>query len=579
MQVTFLHLFHHSSITVVVGSILPFDYNADMYLPILLNSANHTLLYLHYLLATLGLKSWWAPYITSLQLLQFCVIFGQSVVSFRAGPDCGSPDFAKVLMIVYMGSMIALFINFFLQVGHLCSAGCRKVLDNCCSPSLVFLQKYVFRRPVQSLDMCGVVKRPPNLYPNIPSQYCGIAVLDHTGSCVVVLPEDFPDEERMARELGPSRTPFCVVYSLTAMRAPMPTLHIAREVGRAPAQAAAGAAGTPSSTRATTRVPLKLSPNSATAVAGSGEKKGVSGGAGKQQAQKSRSGSGSRGQVTPSSPADLPVPHAESDRLQDRLLSLPFPPKFSNANVVKSASISDFRLLPSYNSFGDSRNSSSGNLLLHNDRLIDGPLPLSESFELINRYSQQIRTGISESIFRLTLGALATEERCHDEVEVAPKELSADAAAGAAAGDGDEPISVCGALGAEDRRGNFSGINDAGADGAGGSFFAPLTFVIAGGVAGGTVSWVVHTAPVVSSGDPNAVLGGGAGDLQSVDEKGGDGGAGQPRLRSPSRTPPVGSTGIIRSTSVGAGLEDLVLPGQQQAEYAEDYALDWRAIS
>lgn len=56
VQVTFLHLFHHSSITVVVGSILPFDYNGDMYLPIMLNSANHMLVYLHYLLATLGLK-------------------------------------------------------------------------------------------------------------------------------------------------------------------------------------------------------------------------------------------------------------------------------------------------------------------------------------------------------------------------------------------------------------------------------------------------------------------------------------------------------------------------------------------
>lgn len=58
LQVTFLHLFHHSSITVVVGSILPFDYNGDMYLPIMLNSANHMLVYLHYLLATLGLKVW-----------------------------------------------------------------------------------------------------------------------------------------------------------------------------------------------------------------------------------------------------------------------------------------------------------------------------------------------------------------------------------------------------------------------------------------------------------------------------------------------------------------------------------------
>lgn len=115
-QVTFLHLFHHSSITVVVGSILPFDYNGDMYLPIMLNSANHMLIYLHYLLATLGIHSFWSSYITSLQLIQFIAIFGQSLLSYRIGPTCGSPDFAKLLMIFYMGSMIALFINFLLQV-------------------------------------------------------------------------------------------------------------------------------------------------------------------------------------------------------------------------------------------------------------------------------------------------------------------------------------------------------------------------------------------------------------------------------------------------------------------------------
>ena len=95
-QVTFLHLFHHSSITVVVGTIFPFDYNGDMYLPILLNSANHALVYLHYLLATLGLQSWWSPYITTLQLGQFLIIFLQSLIAYFRGSDCGSPDFAKV---------------------------------------------------------------------------------------------------------------------------------------------------------------------------------------------------------------------------------------------------------------------------------------------------------------------------------------------------------------------------------------------------------------------------------------------------------------------------------------------------
>lgn len=87
-----------------------------MYLPILLNSFNHALIYSHYLLATLGYECWWSPYLTSMQLFQFCLIFGQSLIAYCIGPSCGSPDFAKVLMIVYMGSMVALFGHFFLQV-------------------------------------------------------------------------------------------------------------------------------------------------------------------------------------------------------------------------------------------------------------------------------------------------------------------------------------------------------------------------------------------------------------------------------------------------------------------------------
>lgn len=54
---TFLHLFHHSSITIVVGSILRFDYSGDMFLPILLNAIVHVLMYSHYFVTALGIKS------------------------------------------------------------------------------------------------------------------------------------------------------------------------------------------------------------------------------------------------------------------------------------------------------------------------------------------------------------------------------------------------------------------------------------------------------------------------------------------------------------------------------------------
>merc|ERR550514_432019 len=107
-QVTFLHIFHHCSINIVVGLILPHDYNGDMFLSIFLNAVVHVLMYSHYLVTALGIKSWWRQYLTSLQLLQFCAISVQSAIAYWTGPACGSPDFAKVLMVGYMGSMLVL---------------------------------------------------------------------------------------------------------------------------------------------------------------------------------------------------------------------------------------------------------------------------------------------------------------------------------------------------------------------------------------------------------------------------------------------------------------------------------------
>lgn len=113
-QVTFLHLFHHSSITLVVGFILRFDFAGDVYLPIVLNSFIHVLMYSHYLVTSLGMKSWWSQYLTSLQLIQFLMIALQSYIAWTSGPTCGY-DFVKAILIVYMASMLLLFGNFFVQ--------------------------------------------------------------------------------------------------------------------------------------------------------------------------------------------------------------------------------------------------------------------------------------------------------------------------------------------------------------------------------------------------------------------------------------------------------------------------------
>merc|ERR1711879_465129 len=97
-QVTFLHVFHHCSINIVVGLLLPFEFNGDMYLPIFLNAVVHVLMYSHYLVAALGLSTPWKPYLTSMQLLQFMLIATQSAISLSRGDTCGGPYFGKLGM-------------------------------------------------------------------------------------------------------------------------------------------------------------------------------------------------------------------------------------------------------------------------------------------------------------------------------------------------------------------------------------------------------------------------------------------------------------------------------------------------
>ena len=115
-QVTFLHVYHHSSISVVVGLILPHDFAGDVYLPIVLNSFVHVLMYSHYFITSVSsIKPWWSQYLTSLQLIQFVLIAAQCWISFQAGPTCGMPDFAKLLIFFYMGTMLILFGKFYVE--------------------------------------------------------------------------------------------------------------------------------------------------------------------------------------------------------------------------------------------------------------------------------------------------------------------------------------------------------------------------------------------------------------------------------------------------------------------------------
>lgn len=191
-QVTFLHVFHHSSITLVVGSILRYDWSGDMFLPIFLNAVVHVLMYSHYLVTALGIKSWWRQYLTTLQLAQFCLIASQSVMAWRAGPACGAPDFAKIILVAYMVSMLFLFGRF-------------------------FLRRYVFKK--QDTQFCGVIKETDPM--GAPKTLNGVAVLDKGGTAAISV-------QVAAAPAG--ATQYAYAYQLTAVGAPMPQLHVQKEL-------------------------------------------------------------------------------------------------------------------------------------------------------------------------------------------------------------------------------------------------------------------------------------------------------------------------------------------------------------
>lgn len=103
--------------------------------------------------------------------------------------------------------------------------------------SLRLMQRYVLCRPYTGLDMCGVIKSPP-AGAITSTQLCGVAKLNAHGCCVVLLPPEFPDPDtaQAKNSSGSSGVypyaPFTVAYHLTPLGSAMPQLHISTEVTR-----------------------------------------------------------------------------------------------------------------------------------------------------------------------------------------------------------------------------------------------------------------------------------------------------------------------------------------------------------
>ena len=109
-QLTFLHLYHHSTIGIIWCYLIENNYAfGTSTFGALLNSLVHCIMYTHYLMSSLKIKNPFKKYVTYIQMLQFmlCIIHGILCPFFETVN--GVP---YQLQLFYQLTMIVLFTNF-----------------------------------------------------------------------------------------------------------------------------------------------------------------------------------------------------------------------------------------------------------------------------------------------------------------------------------------------------------------------------------------------------------------------------------------------------------------------------------
>ena len=111
-QLSFLHVYHHSTIGIVWGYLLyNGDANGTASYGCFINSIIHFIMYSHYLITSMGYKNPLKKYITQLQLMQFasCILHAFMVLLY----ENVVPKKYMYLELSYHISMILLFKNFY----------------------------------------------------------------------------------------------------------------------------------------------------------------------------------------------------------------------------------------------------------------------------------------------------------------------------------------------------------------------------------------------------------------------------------------------------------------------------------
>jgi len=121
-QLSFLHVYHHTTIFLFYWLNVNVNYDGDIYLTIVLNGFIHTVMYTYYFVSMhtkvpetgKSLPIWWKSSLTSLQLLQFVTMMTQGTILVTTTCESLSLRVTSVY-VAYILSLFVLFAQFFVE--------------------------------------------------------------------------------------------------------------------------------------------------------------------------------------------------------------------------------------------------------------------------------------------------------------------------------------------------------------------------------------------------------------------------------------------------------------------------------
>jgi len=111
-QLSFLHVYHHTTIFLFYWLNVNLNYDGDIYLTIVLNGLIHAMMYTYYFVSLHTTEIWWKSFLTLGQMFQFCCMITQALYLVTSNCD-QSPVRVTYLYCVYIITLLFLFAQFF----------------------------------------------------------------------------------------------------------------------------------------------------------------------------------------------------------------------------------------------------------------------------------------------------------------------------------------------------------------------------------------------------------------------------------------------------------------------------------